>query len=266
MSIVTCPECAMPYDSSLAACPECACPNENFRSESVAAVSAVACVECGCPLSADDLVCPECGCPNDSLNTAVRAELEAMDKADRRELKAERQKIAQLRQSVAKPEFVDPTLSLVRTLKHVFANCDNFTGRSRRAEFWTFVAFNCMMGFVLYMAMFASIGRDYITISAATTATEYWQLLIYSCFTRHLFVTLLTIIYLLLISLPLLAVTVRRLHDTNHSGLWLFAAIVPFIFGLSLNFCPYYGVLFLSIILLLDGVGDNKWGMRIERN
>lgn len=221
------------------------------------------CPECGCVYSVQLIECPDCGCPNDVLNAEKKAELEQQNNEELAVLEEEKNKIAEIQiQQAIERDKKDPALSLVRSLKRVFVRCDNFSGRSRRSEFWTFITFNCLVGFLLYMTLFGCIGRDYITVSDAPNDTEYWRRLISCCLSNHLIISIIIMVYLLLISLPLLSVTIRRLHDTNRSGLWIFTAIIPFALGLIYGFSPFFGVLFLSIMLLLDSVADNKWGRK----
>jgi uncharacterized membrane protein YhaH (DUF805 family) len=57
-------------------------------------------------------------------------------------------------------------------------------------------------------------------------------------------------IYGLAVLVPSLAVGVRRLHDTNHSGWWLFISLIPLI-----------GAIILLVFLVGDSQpGDNKYG------
>ena len=75
-----------------------------------------------------------------------------------------------------------------------------FSGRARRKEFWFFVLFN-----FLFSVLFSFIG--------AVTFTG----------------PLLEGLYSLAIAIPYLAVTVRRLHDTNRSGWWMLMPTLVFI-------------------------------------
>jgi uncharacterized membrane protein YhaH (DUF805 family) len=77
-----------------------------------------------------------------------------------------------------------------------------FSGRARRKEFWMFALIHLVIAIVLVVA--ASVAE----IDA----------LMYVYF-----------IYLLATTIPTLAVTVRRLHDSGKSGWWYFIALVPFI-------------------------------------
>lgn len=60
------------------------------------------------------------------------------------------------------------------------------------------------------------------------------------------------ILSLLLLLLPMIAVTVRRLHDTNHSGWWCFIIFVPLI-----------GPLWLLLLMLTDSDEENRYGLPV---
>ncbi|MEW1696400.1 DUF805 domain-containing protein [Streptomyces sp. NPDC093249] len=79
----------------------------------------------------------------------------------------------------------------------VFKKYAVFNGRARRQEFWMFELFNVIASIVLGI------------IGSATD------------------ITVLGLIYALAVIVPTLAVTVRRLHDTNRSGWWVLIGLVP---------------------------------------
>jgi uncharacterized membrane protein YhaH (DUF805 family) len=57
-------------------------------------------------------------------------------------------------------------------------------------------------------------------------------------------------LYVLAIALPAFCVTVRRLHDTNHSGWWCLITLVPFV-----------GAIIQLIFLVRSSTpGENKYG------
>ena len=94
-----------------------------------------------------------------------------------------------------------------------------FAGRARRKEYWMFVLFNTIIVFVL--------GLIEGVMGIAPEADD----------------SILALIYQFAILLPSLAVGVRRMHDTDHSGWWLLLPIVNLVFACS------------------DGTrGDNKFG------
>ena len=84
-----------------------------------------------------------------------------------------------------------------------------FTGRSRRTEYWYFVLFNLIVAVVL--ALVDSVVRKILGFGVFGT------------------------LYGLAVLLPGLAVSIRRLHDTDRSGWWLLLALVPLV-GLVLIF------------------------------
>ncbi|HEY5982324.1 MAG TPA: DUF805 domain-containing protein [Anaerolineales bacterium] len=85
-----------------------------------------------------------------------------------------------------------------------------FSGRARRMEYWMFVLFNFIIALVLGLIDGAlGISRDSSNQS------------------------ILVGLYQLAILLPTIAVGVRRMHDTDHSGWWLLLPIVNLIFAVT---------------------------------
>ena len=80
----------------------------------------------------------------------------------------------------------------------------NFEGRARRTEYWMFALF-----YLLFYV--AAVVVDMIIMLA--TGIPFPAL---------------TVVYLLGMIIPALAVTVRRLHDTDRSGWWVLINLVPF--------------------------------------
>jgi uncharacterized membrane protein YhaH (DUF805 family) len=101
-----------------------------------------------------------------------------------------------------------------------------FAGRARRKEYWMFTLFNLIIGFAIgfVQGMMGIGGGSYLA----------WPALVYT----------------LAVLIPGIAVSVRRLHDTNRSGWWLFIACVPFI-----------GAVALLWFMVQEGTpGDNQYG------
>ena len=100
-----------------------------------------------------------------------------------------------------------------------------FTGRARRMEFWYFTLFNIIVSVCLGLldSMFGLLMMG---------------------------VGVLQLVYALVILLPSLGVSVRRLHDTGRSGWWLLIALLPIIGGIV-----------LIIFMILDSnPGSNRYG------
>ena len=101
------------------------------------------------------------------------------------------------------------------------------SGRARRAEFWYFVLINTVIVFAL---------------SFVDNVLGF--------FYEEIGVGVLSGIYSLLMIIPYLTVTIRRLHDTGRSGWWLLIQLIP---GL--------GGLVMFIFMLLDSQhGTNQYG------
>ena len=85
-----------------------------------------------------------------------------------------------------------------------------FSGRARRKEYWMFFLFNIIIAAVL----------GFIEGLIGTNASQNGQ-------------SILGTIYQLAILIPSIAVGVRRMHDTDHSGWWLLFPIVNLVFALT---------------------------------
>lgn len=104
-----------------------------------------------------------------------------------------------------------------------------FTGRSRRKEYWMFALINMIAFAVLY-------GAATVVLLNGSTGLAFM-------------VYLLCGVYGLAALVPGLAVSVRRLHDTNKSGWWLLLCLIPL------------GGLVILIFECLDSdPSDNQYG------
>ena len=78
-----------------------------------------------------------------------------------------------------------------------------FDGRARRNEYWYFVLFNVIVA--VGLAMVDAIVRKLVGIGPFGT------------------------LYAIAVLVPSIAVSIRRLHDTDRSGWWLLLALIPFV-------------------------------------
>jgi uncharacterized membrane protein YhaH (DUF805 family) len=123
-------------------------------------------------------------------------------------------------------------VSFGEAVRSVFANYAKFDGRASRAEYWWFQLFNVLVVLVIYVGTFVGV-----VAARGSTALLAVGLAVLG-------------IYVIAILIPSLAVTVRRLHDTDRSGWWLLIALVP-----------YVGAFILLIFTLLQGTqGINQFG------
>lgn len=98
----------------------------------------------------------------------------------------------------------------------------NFKGRTGRKEFWWFVLVNIVVGIAL--SLFSMLLGDQYRV--------------------------LNMLYGIFVLLPSIAITVRRLHDTNRSGWWYLIILILFV-----------GIIWFIVLLTLDSTpGDNKYG------
>ena len=116
---------------------------------------------------------------------------------------------------------------MMNWVKTVFRKYATFQGRAQRAEYWYFVLF--------YVIVYMVLG--FLDGSLSRPADEpSWGLL--------------SGVFALATLVPSIAVSVRRLHDTNRSGWWMLVMFVPLI-----------GQLVMLIFMVLDGTpGDNRFG------
>jgi uncharacterized membrane protein YhaH (DUF805 family) len=102
-----------------------------------------------------------------------------------------------------------------------------FSGRARRKEYWLFFVLN----------MLVVLGLSVIDVVAGL-------------FSKRLGLGLFGGVYSLLVLLPSIALSVRRLHDTERSAWWLLLFAVPLL-----------GPLVLIVFYCLEGTrGDNAYG------
>ena len=102
-----------------------------------------------------------------------------------------------------------------------------FSGRSRRKEYWYFYLFYILFIFVL----------SFIDVMIGT----------YDAVAE---IGLIGGVFILFMLIPLLATSVRRLHDTDRSGWWLLINLIPLI-----------GVIVFTVFTLQDSKpGENQYG------
>lgn len=104
----------------------------------------------------------------------------------------------------------NPQMSFSAAVSTCFRKYATFKGRARRSEYWYWYLFNILVGVVL-------IAIDY---------------------SAHLVVWgdtgILTTLFCLVVLVPNIAVTVRRLHDIGRSGWWFWIYFVPILGGIVL--------------------------------
>lgn len=115
----------------------------------------------------------------------------------------------------------------------------DFSGRSRRLEYWLFTLF--------YVLVIAAL------VILAVALDPSWQTGVVGdeqLGTASATVLILLVLFVLGSFIPGIAVAVRRFHDQDKSG-WMYL----------LNFIPYLGGFIVLVFMCLDGTpGENSYG------
>lgn len=120
--------------------------------------------------------------------------------------------------------------------------CLNFSGRTSREDFWTFVVWNAIVwSSVLFWVELIIVGSDGWDIRPEHTING---------------LIVCSVVYSLLTILPVLSITARRLHDIGKSGWNVMLFFIP----------PPIGLLVLLYWLIRAGKpSDNEYGGSMYR-
>ena len=140
----------------------------------------------------------------------------------------------------------------IEAIKKGFANCFDFQSRATRSELWYYYLFAELLTLVAIMVdglLGLSVRSFSILIDSQTIEFNIGPILIISFF--------LTVI-------PLTALRIRRLHDTNRSGYWYLAFILVYIISFfydRLSLIVFFGYINLVIFWCIKSDnGQNKYG------
>jgi len=116
----------------------------------------------------------------------------------------------------------------------VLKNYASFKGRARRKEYWYFYLINIIISIILPQI------DKLIHLERTLPLTGF----------ENEKIGALSLFYMFFILIPSLAVQVRRLHDINKSGWWVFIALIPLL-----------GTVILFVMLAEPGnIGANQYG------
>lgn len=119
-----------------------------------------------------------------------------------------------------------------------------FSGRARRKEYWLYMLFNWIVGFILGALYGVFLGFG-LKPGSGTNRSGHFVLVMLG---YYFFV--LAYLYILATVVPSIAVSVRRLHDINLSGWWMLLSLIPLLGGLA-----------LLVLFVRDGTpGENRFG------
>ena len=118
-------------------------------------------------------------------------------------------------------------MNMKESVVSVLTNWNNFSGRACRSEFWYFVLVTFLVSMIIQII---EIATGMVDIESAEMG-------------------ILSIIFTLLLFVPSLSVTARRLQDRGWSGWW------------QLLYLTIVGILVIIVLNILPAKEDeNKWG------
>ncbi len=109
---------------------------------------------------------------------------------------------------------------MIDAYKRYWKGFVDFSGRSRRLDYWTAVLFNVIICFILMFLELVTIG-----------------------------IPLISLLFMLANILPGLAMGVRRMHDIGRSGVWMILAFLPLV-----------NIVYFIFTLLDSQPGTNQYG------
>ena len=134
-------------------------------------------------------------------------------------------------------------MGFLEAISSVLANSLNFGGRASRSEYWYWSLFITLLWFSILTFIFMTTSVHFPAHNTPFSRAVYVSDVLKP------YMSFLTTLALLII-LPNLSGTVRRLHDIGRSGWWFFISLLP-----------YVGFLILLYWTLLPSQRDsNKWG------
>jgi uncharacterized membrane protein YhaH (DUF805 family) len=143
-----------------------------------------------------------------------------------------------------------------------------FSGRSRRMEYWMFALFIFVMWIVLFTLFMVMVGSAILSAGGGSAGG------LFAAGGTAMILMLFMLVVWLALLIPSLAVGVRRLHDTERSGWWLggyiLLAIVANVLraetgsaglGALLSIATLIYAIALLVFFCLDGTrGPNRYG------
>lgn len=122
------------------------------------------------------------------------------------------------------------TMEIIHSIRETFCSFTDYDSCSTRKEYWSYALFACIILLVVYALILIS--------SPLSEYTQYIQQLDTAGHPvgeeRHIVVAnigiigkIVLILVFIFLLIPGIAVTVRRLHDSGHSGAWFFIQLIP---------------------------------------
>ena len=125
-------------------------------------------------------------------------------------------------------------VTLFNAVALMFKRGFDFSGRSKRSEYW----------YVVLLYVLISVAVTIVEIAMAASGAKMDTIA-----TVSTIITVVAWIYFLIALIPSLALTVRRLHDVGKSAWWLLISPIPII-----------GSIYMLILMATESDYDNEWG------
>ncbi|WP_244666432.1 DUF805 domain-containing protein [Myceligenerans indicum] len=131
----------------------------------------------------------------------------------------------------------------MESIRTVLSKYADFNGRARRSEYWWYtLAYTIVVLLIEAIFIFPAIGQMSTAAAENPGAAQMPAMGVVGY-------VILGILSLALL-LPSLAVTVRRLHDSDKSGFFILLGLIPFVGG----------IIVLVMVILPGTVGPNRFG------
>jgi uncharacterized membrane protein YhaH (DUF805 family) len=102
----------------------------------------------------------------------------------------------------------------------------DFSGRSRRMEYWMWQVFKLIVGIVFMTVFLVMFGAAFASLGATNDPSQ-----LVAVAGGAFLLWMIYMLFALAILIPDIAVAVRRLHDTNRTGWWILAPIATYLIG-----------------------------------
>ena len=137
--------------------------------------------------------------------------------------------------------FQERSTSMLGAYKSYWTNYFNFKSRTSRKNYWLVVLANFIVSFILSFLLTLIFGNS-SDVSSAKTIEELMEVLRNPAGIISLIWTCVNVI-------PNISIDVRRLHDVNKSGWFIFINLIPFVGS----------IIFLVLLLSKSADKDNKY-------
>ncbi|MBE1876813.1 DUF805 domain-containing protein [Myceligenerans pegani] len=134
-------------------------------------------------------------------------------------------------------------MSFMESIRTVLSKYADFNGRARLSEYWWYaLAYTVVILLVEAIFVFPAIGQMSAATATDPTATTVPPMMVVG----YVIVSIIA----LGLFLPSLAVSVRRLHDSDKSGFFILLGLIPFV-----------GPIIVLVLMALPGTaGQNRFG------